>query len=241
MSPNPEDIKYGKMRMNRYLSILIVVILATGLFGLSCSGSSDSSTSSSLSQATSGLVSIKFGNVTSVNLDTGVIMFNVSFSPNKSTVLGDDYYVTFCATEAGNYAPQQLSSYNLNFKNNNSVSNVGAIYTWSLQNLVAAQSAYSLAASNMRAMYYIYIPPVSEVSDADLADYLSAQWKKSPNEPFLKEAGNPDISYKQELDNLVKLDTELKDAESTTNQLVGKPLPSSIYSQLEITITDTTK
>jgi len=239
--PNPQRSISETLRANRFLSVLIVVILAIGIFGLSCSSSVNNSTSSSLSQATSDLVSIKFGNVTSVNLDTGIITFNVSFSPNKSTVLGDDYYVTFCATEAGNYAPQQLSSYNLNFKNNNSVSNVGAIYTWSLPNLVAAQSAYSLAASNMRAMYYIYIPPVSEVSDADLADYLSAQWKISPYEPFLKEAGNPDISYKQELDNLVKLDTELKDAESTTNQLVGKPLPSSIYSQLEIAITDTTK
>ena len=88
---------------------------------------------------------------------------------------------------------RQLSSYNLNFKNNNSVSNIGAIYTWSLPKLVAAQSAYTLAVSNMRAMYYIYIPPVSEVSDADLADYLLAQWKKSPNEPFLKEAGNPEL------------------------------------------------
>lgn len=228
------------LRTNCYLSILVVVILAIGVFGLSCSSSINSSTSGSLSQAPSNIVAIKFGNVTSVNLDTGIIMFNVSFSPNKSTVLGDDYYVTFCATEA-TYAPLQLTSYNLNFKNNNPVSNIGAIYTWSLPKLVAAQSAYTLAVSNMRAMYYIYIPPVSEVSDADLADYLSAQWKKSPNEPFLKEAGNPDISYKQELDNLVKLDTELKDAESTTNQLVGKPLPSSIYNQLEIAITDTTK
>jgi len=225
--------------MNRYFGILIVAILAIGVFGLSCS-SINSNTSSSLSQATSDLVAIKFGNVTSVNLDTGIIMFNVSFSPNKSTVLGDDYYVTFCATEA-TYAPQQLTSYNLNFKNNNPASNIGAIYTWSLPKLVAAQSAYTLAVSNMRAMYYIYIPPVSEVSDADLADYLSAQWKISPYEPFLKEAGNPDISYKQELDNLVKLDVELKDAESATNQLVGKPLPSSIYNQLEIAITDTTK
>ena len=78
------------MRMNRYFGILIVVILAVGIFGLSCSGSSNSSTSSSLSQATSDLVSIKFGNVTSVNLDTGIIMFNVSFSPNKNTILGND-------------------------------------------------------------------------------------------------------------------------------------------------------
>ena len=226
--------------MNRYLSILIIVILTIGVFGLSCSVNSNSSTSSSLSQATSDLVSIKFGNVTSVNLDTGIIMFNVSFSPNKNTVFGHDYYVVFYATDANNYS-QQLSNYNLNFKNNNSVSNIGAVYTWSFSNLVAAQQAYSVAAHNMRAMYYMYIPPVSEVSDTDLADYLLARWKKLPYEPFLKQAGNPDISYKQELDNLVKLDTELKDAESTTNQLVGKRLPSSISNQLKITITDTTK
>ena len=227
--------------MNRYFGILIVVILAVGIFGLSCSGSSNSSTSSSLSQTTSDLVSIKFGNVTSVNLDTGIIMFNVSFSPNKNTILGNDYYVEFYAAKADNYAPQQLSSYNLNFKNNNSVSNIGAVYTWSLSNLTAAQSAYAVAVHNMRAMYYMYIPPVSEVSDAALADYLLARWKDLPYEPFLKQAGNPNISYKQELDNLVKLGTALKDAESSANQLVGKPLPSSIFNQLKIVITDTTK
>jgi len=36
--------------MNRYLSILIVVILAIGVFGLSCNGNANSNTSSSLSQ-----------------------------------------------------------------------------------------------------------------------------------------------------------------------------------------------
>jgi hypothetical protein len=226
--------------MNRYFSILLVVILAIGIFGLSCSSNVNSSTSSSLSQATSDPVSIKFGNVTSVNLDTGIIMFNVSFFPNKNTVFGHDYYIEFYATDANNYS-QQLSSYNLNFKNNNSVSNVGAIYTWSLPKLVAAQSAYDAAAYNMREMYPATVPLVSQVSDTDLADYLLSQWKKWPYEPLFKMAGNPDISYKQELDNLVKLDTELKDAESTTNQLVGKPLPSSISNQLEIAMTDTTK
>ena len=42
--------------MNRYLSILLVVILAIGIFGLSCSVNSNSSTSSSLSQVSTTLV-----------------------------------------------------------------------------------------------------------------------------------------------------------------------------------------
>ena len=215
---------------------MLVPILTT-----SCSGSVNSSTSSSLSQATSDLVSIKFGNVTSVNLGTGIIMFLREFlSQQKHSVWG---MITMW-----HFTQQVLIIIRNNSVATISISKITTQYRIlelsiheACLSLTAAQSAYAVAVHNMRAMYYMYIPPVSEVSDAALADYLFAQWKKSPYEPFLKEAGNPDISYKQELDNLVKLDTALKDAESTTNQLVGKPLPSSISNQLKIAITDKTE